>query len=63
MARDREIQCMFYEYEGSCKKGRAGTFRDQCQTCNLYNPKRGSSPARPNLKRQKLEKVTRSNFD
>ena len=44
--KDREIACVFYEYEGSCLKGKAGTFRKACQTCGKYKPKLGSSPAR-----------------
>ena len=55
--RDREIACVFYEYEGSCLKGKAGTFRKACQTCGKYKPKLGSAPARQNLKKQKIEKI------
>lgn len=55
--RDREIACIFYEYEGSCLKGKAGTFRKACQTCGKYKPKLGSAPARKNLKKQKIEKI------
>lgn len=55
--RDREITCVFYEYEGSCLKGKAGTFRKACQTCGKYKPKLGSAPARKNLKNQKIEKI------
>ena len=55
--RDREIACIFYEYEGSCLKGKAGTFRKACQTCGKYKPKLGSAPARQNLKKQKIEKI------
>ena len=45
MAKDREIVCKYYLYEGSCSKGREGTFRHKCQTCNLYEPKKGTVPA------------------
>ena len=55
--RDREIACIFYEYEGSCLKGKAGTFRKACQTCGKYKPKLGRAPARQNLKKQKIEKI------
>lgn len=55
--KDREIACVFYEYEGSCLKGKAGTFRKACQTCGKYKPKLGSSPARQNLKKQKMERI------
>jgi hypothetical protein len=55
--KDREITCVFYEYEGCCRKGREGTFRKACQTCNKYQAKRGSVPARKNLKKQKIERA------
>lgn len=55
----REIACEFYMYEGCCSKGRDGIFRGQCQTCNKYSAKKGSAPARPNLKRKKLEDARR----
>ena len=54
---DREIQCLYYEFEGSCKKGRGGTFWKACQTCNKYKPMRGTSPARKDLRKQKMEKI------
>ena len=46
MAKDRERVCQYYECEGKCKKGRAGTFRDACQTCNKYNALKGARPKR-----------------
>lgn len=57
MARDREIACEFYQCEGSCTKGRAGTFRVQCQTCNKYSPIKGGALSRPNLRRKKMEDI------
>lgn len=54
--RDRELACEFYICEGQCSKGRGGRFRKDCQTCDKYSPKRGSQPARKNLKREKNEK-------
>lgn len=56
MAATREIACAFYEYEGSCMKGREGTFWESCQTCRKYQPRKGGEPARRNLKKQKIEK-------
>lgn len=56
MARDRERACKYYICEGNCSKGRDGTFRDACQTCNKYDPIRGGRPARPNLKEAKKRK-------
>nr|DAI79452.1 MAG TPA: hypothetical protein [Caudoviricetes sp.] len=63
MAKTREIICTFYECEGKCSKGRAGTFRHKCQTCNLYLPKKHCKPARKNLKKNKLERIKRENYD
>ncbi len=54
--RDREVACQFYVCEGNCTKGRAGTFRKQCQTCSKYMPVKGGQPARKNLKTEKKEK-------
>ena len=48
--KDREVRCIYYDYEGSCLKGREGTFWDACQTCNKYKPVKGGAPARKNLK-------------
>lgn len=54
---DREIACIYYEYEGSCLKGRDGTFWDACQTCKKYRPRKSAVPARKNLKRQKMADI------
>lgn len=54
---DREIACIYYEYEGCCSKGREGTFRDACQICKKYKARKVSTPARQNLKRQKMAKL------
>jgi len=57
MATEREVACIYYKWEGECEKGREGTFRKACQTCKKYKAKKGSLPARQNLKRQKIEKI------
>lgn len=57
MADTREIACEYYEWEGQCSKGREGIFRKTCQICKKYKPKKGTSPARKNLKKQKTEKI------
>lgn len=54
---DREIVCVYYNFEGGCAKGREGTFRKACQTCKKYKAEKGRVPARKNLKRQKTEKI------
>lgn len=57
MAQERTIACKYYDHEGCCTKGRAGTFWHQCQTCNKYDPLKMGSPARLNNKKEKLEKA------
>lgn len=57
MSSEREIACIYYKWEGECEKGREGTFRKACQTCKKYKARKGSLPARKNLKRQKMEKI------
>lgn len=59
MAKDRERVCQYYECEGKCKKGRAGTFRDTCQTCNKYNALKGARPKRTDNRKKKLEKISK----
>lgn len=62
MAKTREIACIYYDCEESCLKGREGTFWKACQTCTKYSPRRGGTPARKNLKRQKMEKIQKSDM-
>ena len=59
MAKTRERQCEFYEYEGKCSKGREGTFLKQCQICNKYRAKAGAAPRRTDNRRKKLEKINK----
>lgn len=65
MARDREIACIHYKAEKECDLGKDGTFRDYCQTCQTYKKLPGGLPARPNLKKEKLNKAKadRRNWD
>lgn len=56
MAKDREVACCYYICEGNCKKKHEGTFRKACQKCGDYKPIRHGRAARPNLKREKVEK-------
>jgi hypothetical protein len=53
----REVQCIYYEFEGSCQKGHKGLFRSTCQHCLHYRPMRGKEPARKNLKKTKQYKI------
>jgi hypothetical protein len=54
---EREIACIYYEYEHSCLKGREGTFWEACQICKKYKPRNGGTPARRNFKKQKMAEI------
>lgn len=55
--KDREIACEYYICEGTCTKGRKGTFKQACQTCNKYKPIKGGRPARTDNRRKIIEKI------
>ena len=55
----RERQCIYYEYEGKCSKGRKGTFLYFFQNSNLYRAKAGAAPRRTDNRRKKLEKINK----
>ena len=57
--KDREIACIHYQCEGSCKLGKDATFRGHCQTCKNYSPQRGGKPARIDKRKRKLDKIMR----
>lgn len=53
----RERVCQFYICEGSCSKGREGTFYGKCQTCNKYLPMPGARPNRVDNRKKKMDKI------
>ena len=55
MAKDREIVCKYYSFEGGpCKKRDiAAHFRRECQTCKYWNPRKNGKPSRIDLRRKK----------
>ena len=55
MAKDRERACVYYEHEGSCRKGHKGFFNSTCQHCESYLPARNGNVRRKDLRRQKRE--------
>ena len=57
MVKTREIVCEYYICEGSCSKGREGTFTKCCQTCNKYKKKPGAAPRRTDNRSRKLKKI------
>jgi hypothetical protein len=57
--KDREVQCKFYLNEKNCLKGREGTFKKKCQTCDKYIPLPGGKPARTDNRRQKMDRIRR----
>lgn len=56
MAKERGV-CIHYKYEGCCDLGKDCKFWGHCQTCQSWKKKPGAGPARPNLKRKKLERA------
>lgn len=59
MAKDRFVQCQYYEYEGCCSKNREATFYDYCQVCNLYSAKKGAKAAKTNTRKQRRDRARR----
>lgn len=61
MAKDREIVCTYYTYEGGpCdKRGISAHFRGECQTCRHYSKLTGAKPARTDNRKQKMNKIQR----
>lgn len=57
--KDREIVCRYYEAEGYCKLGRAGTFNDKCQKCNKYVAAKGKRPRRTDNRGYLLKEILR----
>ncbi len=55
--KDREIVCRYYEAEGICSKGRAGTFNDKCQKCDKYVAAKGARPRRTDKRGELLAKA------
>lgn len=39
MATERTIPCEYYLCEGSCARGREGSFHHSCQKCTMYSPR------------------------
>ena len=56
MSKERGV-CIHYQYEGCCDLGKECEFWGHCQTCQSWKKKPGAGPARPNLKRKKLERA------
>ena len=61
--KDREIICVHYKCENHpcAKRNILIHFRKECQTCSLYNPRKGAIPARKNLKRENKYKMNKYN--
>lgn len=59
MAKDREIVCQYYTYEGGpCdKRGISAHFRQECQKCKYYNKVAGGRPARKDNRKSKKEQA------
>ena len=59
MAKDREIVCLHYKYEGECDLGKEASFRGLCQTCPQYRKLAGAKPARTDTRRSRLDRASR----
>jgi len=60
--KDRTVACVNYDHEGSCRKGRDGTFWHKCQTCSLYNPIHGGEPVRGDWRNKKRADAIRKDM-
>ena len=61
MSKERQTPCEFYVCEGDCIKGREGTHNKYCQRCDKYKAR--AKVKHLNLKKQKLEKIKKKEFD
>ena len=51
--KDRGVVCKFYICEGSCSKGREGTFNKYCQKCDKYFPRPGGKNTKEDRRKEK----------
>lgn len=58
MAKERGV-CIHYVNEGNCDLGKDCAFWGHCQTCPTWKRKPGAKPARPDVRRKKLDKARR----
>ena len=59
--KERITPCKHYICEGECSKGREGSHKNYCQRCKLYEAR--ARVKHINLKKQKLDKIKRNDFD
>lgn len=64
MAKEREIACQYYTYEGGpCgKRNINANFRGSCQICKKYAPLKGGKPARTDNRKKKKERIFKKEF-
>lgn len=58
MSKDRQTPCLYYVCEHECKKGREAEHKGYCQRCDKYKPR--ARVRHLNIKKQKLEKIRKS---
>ena len=65
MAKDIEIVCKYYSFEGGpCKKrGIAAHFRKECQICSKYCKLSGGQPARKDNRKAKKKRIERKEMN
>ena len=54
--KERGVVCKFYVCEGSCSKGREGTFHKYCQKCDKYSPRPGGKNIKEDRRKEKQAK-------
>ena len=59
--KERITPCKHYICEGECSKGREATHKNYCQHCKLYEAR--ARIKHINLKKQKLDKIKKSDFE
>lgn len=61
MAKDRITSCLYYVCAGECSKGREANHNGYCQKCDKYKPR--AKEKHVNLKKQKLDKIRRTEME
>ena len=63
MAKDRNVACIHYVYEGCCDLGRSGNFYGHCQKCSSYKKNKKAKEARVDTRRKKESKICMRDYE
>lgn len=61
MSRDRQAPCLYYVCAGLCEKGREADYSHYCQCCDKCVPR--ARVKYKNLKKEKLDKIRKTEID